>query len=435
VSADGGTPEPATTLDTARGENSHTYPSFLPDGRHFLYRALSSSSAELGIFIGSLDSADRHLLLAEGGNAQYARGHLLYVRGRTLMAQPLDTAKGPLTGTAVPIADGIALGGSSGRSAAFSVSDTGVLAYHTDVGTAVTNSLTWFDRTGRPLGTIGGSAEYKNPRLSPDGSRVAVEMVDASRNRDIWVLDVARPAPIRLTSDPANDIAPLWSPDGRQIAFSRSAQGAQVILRRSSNGDGGEAVVAKTDVPGTITDATADRIVYYSSAQGLGRMWSVPWDGAAKPSPLMETGTDVRQPRVSPDGRWLAYVSNESGEYEVYVQQYPVAAGKWRVSTTGGIQPVWRRDGKEIFFLATDGQLMAASFSGGSGTATIGQPVALFETQLEGGGVLTGGTVHQFDVSTDGSRFLMPSLPTPASSDPITLLINWPSLLAADPQP
>ena len=417
AAAGGGEATAASALDPARQEDVHSFPDFLPDGKRFLYYAHSPNPDRNGIFVKTLDANDARFLLRASSNAVYVSpGFLLYARDGTLLAHPFDVDRAVTTGEPFPLAERVDQSPESGL-AAFSASDTGVLVYSSSPAAAVSRLL-WFDRAGHQLSQLGEPRNYRNPRLSPDGTRLAVELVDSSGNRDIWLMDVARGVPVRFTFDQGRDASPVWSPDGKQIAW----QGNTGVYVKASSGEGGgERLRAEAWIP---DDWSRDggALLYHANPplqvwlRSIGR-------GAATERPVIEGRGITTQARVSPDGRWVAFANADSGRFEIYVQNFPTPSGRWQVSASGGLQPKWRGDGKELFYLAADGRLMAVPVTLGS-LVEIGQPQPLFQTRIE---VSTGITWHQYDVTPDGQRFLV-NTPEIVTS-PATVVLNWPALL------
>jgi Tol biopolymer transport system component len=350
-------------------------------------------------------------------NVSYApSGHLLYVRDGVLMAHPFDANSATIHGDPVPIAERVEIFTESGI-AAFSASDNGGLVYRNS-SELPASRLVWFDRTGKRLGEIGEPAPYRNPRLSPDGKRVAVELVDASGNRDIWILDVVRRVPMRFTFDPGRDAAPVWSSDGQKIVW----QGSTTMYVKSADGKGeAQRVNDQPWIPddwlpdgsGFLSHPSAPREVFYIAGKGRDQT----------PRKVLEGRGITTQARVSPDGKWVAFVNADSGRFEVVIQDFPKSSGRWQVTTTGGLQPKWRADGKELFYLTLDGQLSAVPVNLG-GLVEIGKPQVLFETRTE---TVTGFVWHQYDVSPDGQRFLVNMTDTVVA--PVTVVYGWPARL------
>ena len=426
VSAAGGATTAITTLNTSRQETGHLWPHFLPDGNHFLYLAQSSNPENNAIWVGSLDEKDSKLLLAANSFVQYAPpGYLLFARERTLLAQPFDADALELTGEALPIAEEVQQNMGNGR-AAFAVSQNGVLAYRSRG--IVNTQLTWFDRTGKSLGQLGPPGSNDDPELSPDGKRLAVERQDAQGAWDIWLADLVRGTSTRFTFDPASDYLPLWSPDGSQLAFSSNRMGRIFNLyQKPSSGAGNEELLLQSEVNKYVMDGSSDgRFLIYSNQDPKTRhdLWVLPLSGDRKPFLFLQTQFEEYHARFSPDGRWTAYISNESGKYEVYVQSFPKPSGKWQVSTNGGIQPRWRRDGKELFYLGLDGKLMAVAVKSDA-TLEIGAPTALFEARTLYGTAVNISARQEYDVTGDGQRFLLNVDLSDDASNPITVVLNW----------
>jgi Tol biopolymer transport system component len=431
VSEAGGTPSPLTTLDRSLQEIGHGYPWFLPDGRHFLYSPTSSSAInKVWLCVGSLDSNETKCLLQADSPAEYApSGDLLYLLGATLMAQPFDARHLAITGDAVPIAENLqpysgANSAPGARSQSFSVSENGILAY-VAAGAPTQNELQWFDRSGKKLGTLGQPAGYCCPVLSPDGTRLAVDILDPQLDtRDIWLFDLKRATDSRLTFDPTDEISPLWSPDGGQILFTSTQTGHREIYQKAANGIGdSQLVFASKDQQKSVDDRSADgRFVVYDDTGSPSNLWILPLFGDRKPFPFVQAPYNSREAFFSPNGRYIAYTSNESGRYEIYIQTFPDRTGKWQVSTTGGTHPRWRRDGKELYFLSAD-KMMAVDVNTDAPQFGAGIPKPLFEADFLSGSY----SPSVYAVTADGQRFLA-VIPVPQQAiPPITVVTNWPS--------
>ena len=420
VSSAGGDPTPVTSLDKSQYETSHRWPYFLPDGRHFLY-FIRGRSEHTGVYLASLDSKEKRQLVATSVNAVYSPpGWLLFMRNETLMAQPFDVDKLRPTGEPISIAEPVSNNGGLARGS-FSVSENGVLAYRS--GGGFVNQPLWFDRAGKKLGSLGEAGLYFTLWLSPDEKRAATDRMDTQTGtQDIWLFDLLRGIPSRFTADPANDWFPLWSPDGNSIVFSSSRDGVTNLYLKNASGIGGEEVLLKSDENKTADDWSAEGkfIVYESrNTQTKTDLWILPMSGDRKPFPFLQTPFNEQQAQFSPDGKWIAYTSDDSGTPEVYVQTFPASGGKWRISTTGGAEPKWRRDGKELFYLAPDKKLMAVDTKLGT-VFEAGVPKALFETRIL---VLTTFRNH-YVVTGDGQRFLINS-GLEETSTPISVVVNW----------
>jgi Tol biopolymer transport system component len=419
VSASGGTPTAATVL--GQGEVGHYRPSFLPDGRHFLYRGSTGSETSGPIYLGSLDSAERKILLnADASNVVYTQGHLLFLRETTLMAQPFDLRRLALTDSAFPIAEQIQTQGNFPPSGVFSASENGVLAYQ---GGATANSqLVWFDRTGKQIGVLGDPAEYSGIELSPDGRQASVSIPDeAGKGMDIWVYDVARGLRTRFTFDRANEFASIWSPDGSRVVFDSDRKGHLDLYQKTSSGAGAEEMLVGDGLDKLPESWSPDgRFILYSTfgAPTGNDLFVLPLFGDRRPFPFLQTQFNEFDGRFSPDGKWVVYSSNESGKYEVYVAPFPGPGGKWQVSTAGGQGPSWRRDGNEIFYLAPDNKMMTAAVNGKGASFDVGAVKPLFQMS-------TTGMNHRYAVSADGQRFLINSALEQATSGPITVVLNW----------
>jgi len=419
VPAAGGVPTLATML--AEGETGHTRPQFLPDQRHFLFSPYSTSQ-ERTIYAGSLDSSDRvRLLESESGLYYYSAGHLLFLRETTLMAQPFDSERLMLAGEAFPIADQIRVLGAANF---FAASEAGVLVYQTGTGTAASVQLRWFDRAGKEVALLGGRGDSFSVELSPDGTRAAINIRDRPRNTlDVWLYDVSRGVRTRLTFDPGREGATVWSPDGTRVAFDSDRAGPLHLYWKPSSGIGAEEPIPGSESAGRTYSWSADGryLLFQTRASGAPnqQLWALPLAGDRKPFPFLQTPFDATRARFSPDSRWVAYTSRESGREEVYVVPFPKADGRWQVSTAGGSWSRWRRDGKELFYLAPDNTLMAAAVDGENATFQVRAVRPLFNAPLD-----LDENLYPYDVSPDGQRFLMVTL-AESSSTPITVVTNW----------
>jgi serine/threonine protein kinase len=422
VSAQGGEPTPVTTLDQSRFETSHRWPFFLPDGQHFLYFARSSQAEGGGIYVGSLaTNQTKSLLPTSLLNAVYAPpGYLLFIRDATLMAQRFDADKLQLSGEAFAVAEHIASNPGLARGA-FSVSENGVLAYYS--GSGARNQPLWFDRGGKQIGSLGELGLYFTMGLSFDGKRVAINRSDPQMGtNDLWLFDLLRGVPLRFTTDPGGESNPLWSPDGSRIVFTSNRDGVGNLYQKITSGGGNEELLRKSSEETWADDWTADgRFIVYQTfnAKTKWDLWILPMSGDQQPIPYLQTQFNEEQAQVSPDGKWIVYTSDESGTTEIYAQTFPAAGGKVRVSTDGGCQPTWRRDGRELFYIATDRKLIALDVKPGT-SFEAGAPKTLFETHVLS---LTDFRNH-YAVSADGQRFLINSN-SETTATPVSVVVNW----------
>ena len=433
VSAAGGEATPLTTPDPARGETSHHWPQFLPDGRHFLFEVGSTREENNGLFVTSLEApAQKRRIGPEYARFQLvAPGYLLFLQGGTLLAQPFDTDKLATKGPPVAIASSVASFSQVPSWGWFSASSTGRVAWVSSLGNVV--RLEWVDRAGRRLGSVGDPGRYGQVVLSPDGRRLAAELPDADNRYDVWTIDVARGVPSRLTSDPANHRDPVWSPDGREVVFSSEARGDQDLLRKGLDG-----LEPPAPLPRGIGQTPDERDVAKDWVREgntllfltIGTehvLWAASLDGNEPPEALVK-GFAVDQPHVSPDGRWLAYISTESGRFEVYVQPFRRRGERLRVSANGGGQPRWRGDGKELFYLGLDGALMSVAVRYGETGLDLGIPETLVAARAFGA-VLEGSDYSDYAVAPDGQRFLVKRPVEGAETQRIHVLLDWPSLV------
>ncbi len=420
VPAVGGTKTVAVKLDAAKKETSVGWPEFLPDGNHFLYLVNGEKPEDSAYWIGSLDSNERKLLAPAQTLVTYTPpGYLLFARERTLVAQPFDAKAMKMTGEPVPLADKI--GTDNVGLALFSVSRNGVLAYRTgEAG----GRLLWRDRTGRDLETVGDPGNYGNPTLSPSGDRIAFNITDARTGKqDIWIRDLARGVSSRFSLGPGNNVRPLWSPDGATIVFMSDRDGLLDIYEKSTQGQGGEKLLLKTGEPKSVSSWSRDgRYIAYASLNQKTNwdLWALPTFGDRKPVPILVAPFVEIQPAFSPDGRLVAYSSSESGRAEIYVQTFPDGGGRWQVSNSGGVDPSWRGDGKELFYRSPDQKLMAVEIRTAGSDVQAGIPRALFSISVRG-----GNSRNKYAASTDGQRFLVDAPLGRESMSPTTIVLNW----------
>lgn len=427
VSASGGTPTPVLTLDSARAETEHRHPYFLPDGRHFLYLSIGKES---GLAFSSLDGKTHRFLLANRNSpAYYARnpaggGWLMYTVGGQLQARPFDAGKGEFTGEAEVVTDALHAGPS------WSASENGFLAFRRMHGSQ--SQLTWFSRDGKRLGIAADPGDLSGPKISPDQKTIVFSRTDG-RNSDLWLFDVARETTTRFSLGPNFNTSPVWSPDGSRIFYTSRRQNHGVVIERPANGIGPEKILKS--LPENILRPSGvsrdghwlvvseirppnTRIVLLSLVDG-------------KSLPFLDAGR-AGHGSLSPDGRWILYSSAQADNYEVFVQSLPKEAsgsphaeGKFQISTAGGTFPVWRADGKEIFYLASDAKLMAVPIESGVNLFRPGAPKPLFQTNLNTDLLLD----REYDVTPDGQRFIINQGTAEINDTPITVIVNWPKLL------
>jgi len=434
VAGSGGTSVPVLQLDTSK-HRYYACPHFLPDGKHFLYGAvaISNDRAATETYFASLDSKENTILVRGGDHATYASGFLLYIRDSRLMAQGLDPERGRLLGDPHVLAERV--------SQAFDVSENGVLIYQ--VSESRGNRLTWFDRTGKELGVVGEAGPYGQVRFSPDGSKLAFDK--GVGNIDLWVDELARGVRMRLTNDPGTDKGiPVWSPDGSRILFGALSPKAQLgIYVKPSNGAGGQELLLSSETSDAYiwpTSWSSDgKFILYSRGDlpvmKHAEIWVMPVDSDRKPRLFVPAAYDGQ---FSPNGRWVAYTSKESGREEVYIVPFEAAkvvktaggsitspAGKWLVSPSGGRSPRWLRNGKEIFYLAPGGQMMAVEVDEKDNSLEVRKALPLFKAAVS-------GFLAPYDVAPDGKRFI---INTESQNDnaPLTLVVNWTDLLGNKP--
>jgi serine/threonine protein kinase/Tol biopolymer transport system component len=420
VPSHGGKPEPVTALDVPAEEVSHRWPWFLPDGRHFLYTGRNADPSKTAIYVGDLESGTRQRIRATTSNAVYSPpGFLLFVSERALMAEAFDAAHLRTSGEPFHVADQVDLI-TANLQGSFSASETGVLTYYSGYGSRLNSQLTWFDRSGKVLGTVGEPGSFVKPAISPDGRTLAVDRLDSlSGSYDIWYYDLARGNSTRVTFDSRQDGYPVWSPDGGSIAFAGNRAGHYQIYRKSAGSTAKDEVLLESPLDKFPSDWSRDgRFLIYYQIDPVTKydIWALPLTGDRKPFPLLQTPFNEHRATLSPDVRWLAYSSDETGKDEIYVQSFPSLGNKWKVSDGGGTRPVWSRDGKELFYIAYDRKLMVSAVSAGA-KFEAGSPRPLF---------LTRPNITRFyDVSPDGRRFLLVDpLPDPVTP-PINLIVNW----------
>ena len=424
VAATGGAAAAVTTLDQASEHVSHRFPYFLPDGRHFLYLARGAKSDLSAILIGDVDSATTQRLMKSTQGAVFAPPNwLIYLSGGTspggalggtLFIQRFDPEARQLAGDPIILQQDV--GADEGGQGAYSFSDQGTFVYRT-VRVSRHDSLNWYTRTGVLESTIGDPGEYTVPRLSPDGRRLAVTIGGA-----IWIRDLARGTSFRLTNGPAHCCS-VWSPDGTRVAYRR---GPQDIAIKAASGTGAETVVLANGATNTPTYWTSDGQAILFQTAGRNRIDTMllPIADPRSPRPVLQSPFSEEQAQLSPDGRYIAFTSDESGQPQIYVLDYPALSEKWAISTRGGADPQWRADGLELFFLAADHKLMSVPIRPGK-IFDPGIPTPLFQARVTG---LTDVRTH-YQVSRDGQRFLVSTISQADRGSPIQVVVNWPSTL------
>jgi Tol biopolymer transport system component len=411
----------------------HDCPSFLPDGKHFIYLGFGEKPEARAIYVSAIDSTTRTRLMAAETCPVYATGYLITVRDQTAFARPFDAGSLAFTGEAIPVATDVATFAGD-EVPVFTASNTGVIAYRTRPGEAANRSLVWVDRNGRQGAPVGPSVRTGSIQLSPDGERVAYAEAAAGTD-DVWVYDLVHGVKTRLTTDPAPDHGAVWSADGRSVAWDthRHAEGP-TMYARIADGSAPERQV----LPPEKGFARSPR-AYSSNGQFLAYVQSItggaPWDlwvlplsGGGKPFAYVASQFDEFSGVISPDGRWMAYATTETGPSQIVVQPFPnPAAGKWQVSMNGGAYPRWRQDTKELYYVAANGEFVAVSVSSGA-TFSVGASTVLFKTNFGfAGQPLSAGA--PYDVRADGQRFLMAVSPDDPNATPIRTVVNWPALV------
>jgi len=443
----GGTPTLVISPDIAGGEMGLLEPTMLPDGKHFLFASGHPTSDERGVHVGSLATPDRVSLFSFHPNAltkvAYAAGFLFYSRDATLVAQPFDADGLVVRGEAVPIAENVAEYSVAANALVYRTASTGP----TNDAPALPRRLIWFDRTGQRLGEVDAPPSYRLPVLSPDGRRVSLSVARKSGFSDIWTIDTERGGNTPLTSDDATDDFTAWSPDGARIAFNSGRDHvlaiASSIYERAANGTGSDELLISGAGDEYLVpfDWSRDgRLLVFgraSTATAAHRfdLWVLEMSGEHRASPLIESSFIKIEAKLSPDGRWIAYATNESNRLEIVVQPFPeIERGKWPVSTRGGLEPHWRADGRELFYLDPDGVVMAVDVQAAGDVFEPGPPRPLFKTGLK---MIGPGddTDYLYNVTADGQRFLInervaadptsSSAPAAPETTSLNVIVNW----------
>jgi Tol biopolymer transport system component/predicted Ser/Thr protein kinase len=420
----GGTPQALTRLE--KGENDHDWPEFLPGDKTVLFAASGDDRSNAQIAVQSVGTGGRRNLIQGATHPRYApSGQLVYAQGGNLMAVPFDPQRLAVTGAAVPVVEGVLQSTSSGA-AQYSFSATGSLAYVAGAAQATERrSLVWVSRNGTEQPLPAPMHAYRIPQLSPDGRRLAVTIDEPTQ---VWLYDLSRETLSRFTFEGDENLASVWTPNGKRIAFTSTREGPSGIFWQMADGSGGlEQLTTSEHLQGPTSWSADGQLLAFIEANSDKR-WEI-WvlrmgDSGApgqtrKAQPFLQTRFNEAAPRFSPDGHWLAYVSDESSRYEVYVQPYPGPGGKWQISTEGGTEPVWNPNGRELFYRSGD-KMMAVEIATQPGFAA-GKPRMLFEGQYEG-----GGSLANYDISPDGQRFLMIKTNEQESAPTqINVVLNW----------
>jgi Tol biopolymer transport system component len=426
VSAKGdGQPQQITEIDRARGERIHTQPSFLPDGRHFLYLA-GGAGEPLGLYVASLDGADRVRVLERGSRALFAAAHLFFTRDQELVAQPFNLDRLTLEGEVTTVADVINVGGISGAVGAFSVSAAGAVLYQ-GLGADSSVRLEWRDRDGTPQGTLGDVGSYIGPELSPDGLRTAIQLVggEPGNRSDLLIFDNTRQRSTQFTSGPGQERFPVWSPDGNRLAFAawEPSTVAEHRLRVKALAAADDSPLIAEEIFGLPTSWSRDNVLLFTRTVGSdlnrGDVFSVSLSGEGRPRAFRATPARELGGVFSPDGRWIAYSSNESGRDEVYVAGFQDAADPQLVSSGGGLWAQWRSNGRELFYLSLNGELMAVDVTLDGSRLRFGKPRELFPINIG-----TPFAPKPYSPASDGQKFLITTSVGKATPAPLTLFVR-----------
>jgi eukaryotic-like serine/threonine-protein kinase len=424
VSADGGQANPVTSRDSERREISHRWPSFLPDARHFLYWVNTPSDATSGVWVASTDGGEPRRIVGSDTNAVFeSAGFLIFSRDGALVRQRFDPSTLAVSGGTTTVAEQVASDLVYGFGA-FSVSDNGVLAYR--AATIAGNQFAWVDRSGRVVETVGPPGNYQGPAMSPDGTRLAFRRT-VQTSSDIWILDLRRGGMARFTMNPGVEHDAVWSPDGAWIYYTSDQTGTAAIFRKAADSSRPEELIYSNPVApvsGLVANDVSPDGKYLLLFQSLGTstgydVFVLPIDGDRRPVPVVQTPTTDSETHFSPDGRWIAYYSMDSGRREVFVQPFPSTGARWQVSNAGGRQPLWRADGRELFYVTDDHKFMAVDINPKDGTLDYGTPHLLFTMRAN-----VNSTRNSYVPSRDGQRFLVNMLRDSVDT-PISVVVNW----------
>jgi eukaryotic-like serine/threonine-protein kinase len=414
VPATGGVPTILVKPDASRKETQVGWPEVLPDGKHFLYMSVASRVADSTYRIASLDGTENRVFAPGQSAITYVEpGYLLFLRDRTLVAQPFDAKGLKTTGEPVPVAEQV--GTDSVGLARFSISREGTLVYRTG---EVNDRMIWVDRSGKELETLGDPAKYHNPELSPDEKHLVFDLDDPQGGTNVWIRDLARGVNSRLTFGSGGGVVPQWSPDGKRVVYTTGID----LVEKSADGQGAEMPLLKSDELKIAEDWSPDGRFLAFMSRGKETSWDIwilPMEGDRKPFPWLKTPAFEANAAFSPDGGYIAYESNESGRGEVYVQSFPGPGGKWQISAGGGAEPRWRADGKELFYRVGFQRIMAVDVQTGA-TFQAGIPKTLISTGLDSDIART-----HYLPSKDGQRFFLVATPAHSSLTPTTVVLNW----------
>jgi Tol biopolymer transport system component len=419
--AAGGLTKEELSLDKVKSVGSVGWPEFLPDGRHYLYMS-GLTGEDRTLMVGTLDSHEPKALFKTTSRVQYAPpGYLLYVRDQTLVAQAFDAASLTVKGEPIPVGEGLGVNTVGGAS--FALSANGVLVFR--AGEAQGRRLIWFDRNGKETPALEEPRNYADTWLSPDGKRLVFDVNDGGGKGDLWIRDLARGTTSRFTFDPERELAPVWSPDGRRIVFTRTTKAWDLYVKDAA-GTGESQPLLQTDERKFPNDWSKDSAYLIFNSQGKDTgwdIWALPLAGDKKPLPLVRTRFAELSGSLSPDGKFLAYQSNETGQAEIYVQEFPEARSKWQVSTRGGSDAFWRGDGRELYYRTSDAKIMAVTIQTAP-TFNAGTPQPLLQGRF-------APTVARglFRPTPDGQRFLVVAPMGRDAIPPTTVVLNWPSAL------
>jgi Tol biopolymer transport system component len=433
VPAAGGVP-----VDVTRTRGNQRFPAFLPDGRHLLYLKRDADATDNGIYVSSLDGSENRRVLPDVSGLSFAPaaradqvGHILFVRENTLMAVPFDPVRAQIAGDVFPIADGVSLA-TPASYLPVTVSANGVLIYEPARAGTAANQFAWYDPTGKLLAPVGPPGKVFNPAISPDAKLLAFQR-ENNTGSDLWVRELNRGAETRLTSDSSSNVAPVWSPGGDSIVFASNRSGVYNLYQKAANGTGPEVRLLSNTVTDSPEQWSRDgRFIEYFELDTKNKrgLWILPAQASTdrKPIPFLRSESDELLGQLSPDSHWMAFTSDRSGRREVYVRAFPQGNGDWTISIAGGQGSRWRGDGKELFFEAADGKMMAvpvnSAVPGANAVFEPGAPMALFDAHMAHNGE---ARYFEYDVTADGKRFLINTVggAGAASAPPLSVVTNW----------